>query len=265
MVVTAAVTIGAAVMKDIFKAYLVTNSATGKQYVGITTQSIRRRWSHHVFLSKKLSGQKLHQAMSQYGLSSFSIEHIASAPSFEYLLKLEIYLIDQFGTLRSGYNLTKGGNGHLGLSPSKNVLAERSARLLKLYSNIDERRMVSALVSAAKMPVSPPPGKYDAPLSAGHIRTGSPAIRTIEMRERMRAGRLRFLSSGPSANAKSGKLSPQHVGEIRWLLANSPLTQGEIGIRYGVRFTQISNIKCGRCWPGVEPIKPAVVDFPVAA
>ena len=91
-------------------AYLVTNKITGKQYIGITTRSLARRWYEH-----GLQGNALSSAIKKYGVESFNIAHIASAlGSINNLKALEVDLINQYNTYKNGYNLTTGGDGTFG-------------------------------------------------------------------------------------------------------------------------------------------------------
>lgn len=98
-----------------FLAYLVTNNETGKLYVGIVGRSgktIKARWKEHCNNADYGSGYYLHRAIRKYGRHAFTIEHIASAVSWDDLCATERTLIGQYGTLApAGYNMTGGGQG----------------------------------------------------------------------------------------------------------------------------------------------------------
>jgi group I intron endonuclease len=101
-------------------AYKITNKVNGKQYVGITTSSLNRRWNEHNYLARVGGDQYISRAIKVHGKSNFSIEQIASAiGNTENLKQLEIDLIEQYDTFYNGYNLTKGGDGNFGYVPSK--------------------------------------------------------------------------------------------------------------------------------------------------
>ena len=101
-------------------AYLITNQQNGKQYVGITTRNIDRRWYEHKYVSNSC-GQLLAKAIKKYGEDSFTIEHIASAiGNVDNLKSIEQDLIAQFDTkVPNGYNLTDGGDGVFGFKFSE--------------------------------------------------------------------------------------------------------------------------------------------------
>lgn len=109
-------------------AYLITNTDNNKQYVGITTRSLNRRWYEHQFVENSC-GKLLSKAINKYGIDSFKIEQIASAKSLEDLKEVEKLLIEQHSTyVPNGYNLTKGGDGVFGYKPSKEQI-EKVANL----------------------------------------------------------------------------------------------------------------------------------------
>lgn len=112
-----------------FSAYLITNRLNNKQYVGITTGSIAHRFKVHL---KNTAGRKidmiLYDAIRKYGVSNFSIEHVACASSVADLKQVEAALIAQYGTLAPhGYNATLGGEGTLGFKHSAETKAKIAA------------------------------------------------------------------------------------------------------------------------------------------
>ena len=110
-----------------FIAYVITNSVTAKQYVGVTVRGLRRRWADHLRAARNGTRTALYAAMRKYGSETFTVEHVASALSREALPQLERLLISQFGTVAPlGYNLTAGGDGVAGLP---RWIVERTANL----------------------------------------------------------------------------------------------------------------------------------------
>lgn len=96
----------------IFVSYLITNVANGKKYIGITTGPLARRWRQHKHHAKSRKPTYLGRAINKYGISSFSMEVIASSVSLYDLFDLERILIAQHQTKSPlGYNLTGGGDG----------------------------------------------------------------------------------------------------------------------------------------------------------
>ena len=103
------------VVMNKFHVYLVTNLHNGKKYVGITTRSVRTRWSGHLAATRFGSQQTLHRAIRKYKEDAFIVEHIADATSLEHLRDAERALIAQYATFgRKCYNSTVGGEGCFG-------------------------------------------------------------------------------------------------------------------------------------------------------
>ncbi len=109
--------------------YLVTNLINGKIYVGKTVGLLADRIKIHLWFARTRPVGAFHHAVRKYGWENFTVAELASANSKEELLKLEIYYI---ASLRAnvpgvGYNLTSGGDGHPGYSPSVVTRAKISA------------------------------------------------------------------------------------------------------------------------------------------
>jgi hypothetical protein len=95
-----------------YKLYLITNRVNGKQYVGITINSLWQRFNGHknAAIKKKLI-TKLYNAMRHHGVENFSIELIRSdAHSFAELQQQEIEEITKRNTIKDGYNVSPGGS-----------------------------------------------------------------------------------------------------------------------------------------------------------
>lgn len=61
-----------------YRIYKITNVVNNKIYVGFTKRTLKRRWSKHIFESRRLTPYRssLYKAMNKYGLDSFKIEEI---------------------------------------------------------------------------------------------------------------------------------------------------------------------------------------------
>lgn len=74
--------------------YVVTNQINGKQYIGQTTNTIKKRWQEHVCESKRqrnsMQVYPLYRAMNKYGIENFTIEQIEEC-SYEMLNEREQY------------------------------------------------------------------------------------------------------------------------------------------------------------------------------
>lgn len=109
--------------------YAAYNSFTDKYYVGKTVKSLcKRRWEHE-WLASRNSPTAFHRALRKYGFHVFwwvvLSENEKSKSSQNYLEK---YFIRAFHarTTQSGYNMTEGGDGGLGMKPSLETLQKRS-------------------------------------------------------------------------------------------------------------------------------------------
>ena len=98
--------------------YCITNSVNGKQYVGQTNTTVKRRYGEHIRCAKSEQGTTslLYRAMQKYGIDSFSVEtlEVISADTREDLKSVlndrEIFHVADRNTYKPyGYNMTAGG------------------------------------------------------------------------------------------------------------------------------------------------------------
>jgi len=95
--------------------YCITNSVSGKQYVGQTVRSVKMRWQIHLQQAKADSPCFLHQAIRKHGAEVFKVKQVDSAETLEELNEKEVHYIEKLKTLApDGYNLTVGGEGTSG-------------------------------------------------------------------------------------------------------------------------------------------------------
>lgn len=108
--------------------YKITNTLNGKAYVGKTRQSFKRRITEHKRDSSK-GRPGIDAAIAKYGWANFTAEIIEVCP-VEMLNEREIYWIKKLGTkVPNGYNITDGGDGGRGHSPSAETRAKLSKAL----------------------------------------------------------------------------------------------------------------------------------------
>lgn len=107
--------------------YKITNLLNGKSYIG-QSKDIESRWRNHVwrYKYKERDHLFLYQAMRKYGIEHFSFEVLEECEE-EALDDLEIKYIAKYQSFPNGYNMTAGGNGHLG----RPMTSEGKAALLK--------------------------------------------------------------------------------------------------------------------------------------
>ena len=93
--------------------YLITNKINQKQYVGLTIQTLERRWKYHLEQAKAnhiKSNESLHNAIRQYGQEAFHLEVVDKGTTKKDLEAKERQWIEKLNTLvPSGYNISPGG------------------------------------------------------------------------------------------------------------------------------------------------------------
>lgn len=86
--------------------YCITNHANGKQYIGITSRSIEKRFSEHCKADSYIG-----KAIRKHGVENFSAIEIDYAFSHGELYEKEMSWIKHYKSFGQGYNLTEGGEG----------------------------------------------------------------------------------------------------------------------------------------------------------
>jgi len=93
--------------------YLITNQKNNKKYIGLTIQSLERRWKYHIEQANAgqiKSRESLHADIRKYGKDAFSIEEIERGITKKDLEAKERKWIRTFNTLiPNGYNISRGG------------------------------------------------------------------------------------------------------------------------------------------------------------
>jgi hypothetical protein len=93
--------------------YLITNTVNNKKYVGLTVQTLERRWKYHKEQAKAnhiKNSESLHSAIRKFGSESFIVEQIDSGTTKRDLEKKEILWIKKINSIVPfGYNISTGG------------------------------------------------------------------------------------------------------------------------------------------------------------
>lgn len=90
--------------------YLITNTITGKKYIGQTTQDVQKRFHQHATDSR--SGRHLYNTIKCYGEENFIVDELITCFDQKSLDFMETYFIELHNTFTpNGYNLCMGGNG----------------------------------------------------------------------------------------------------------------------------------------------------------
>ena len=90
--------------------YKIVNDINQKIYIGKTERSIKERWQEHCrdCFNRDYEKRPLYAAMKKYGIENFHIEQIEETENPE---DREIYWIEYYGSFKTGYNATIGGDG----------------------------------------------------------------------------------------------------------------------------------------------------------
>lgn len=116
--------------------YCIENLVNGKKYIGRSVNIEKRFYRHKNEFERKVHGnQHLQRAWGQYGKDSFRFTIVEECPKDE-LNKREIHYIKFNKTKNSdfGYNLSEGGEGNVGWSPSEETRKKLSESHIGLFS-----------------------------------------------------------------------------------------------------------------------------------
>lgn len=117
--------------------YLITNTVTGKRYVGQSCD-IKYRWYQHISNPEK---NQLYKDFKQYGLINFIFQIIEECNP-RYLDEKEYFWIQQFNSYEDGYNSTIGNYNKIKNLTSLEVPNEYEAFLIKRACDLgDQKRL----------------------------------------------------------------------------------------------------------------------------
>ncbi|MDV6341186.1 GIY-YIG nuclease family protein [Nitrosomonas sp. Is24] len=135
--------------------YIVTHQGTGKKYVGITVQSLDRRWEYHLDQARAghiKNKQSLHAAIRKYGESEFTIEQIDTGSSKGSLEAKERRWIQKLGTMvPAGFNISTGGTSGGSNSRSIKVDGITFPSIKAAVAYVAETREISLYAAAARI------------------------------------------------------------------------------------------------------------------
>jgi group I intron endonuclease len=136
--------------------YLITNSVTGKQYVG-QSLGIRKRFARHkraATTKHKREAFYLHNSIAKYGVDNFKFEVLVYADDRDYLNDLEQKVIAAYGTMSpNGYNLDSGGGVSRTISEeTREKLKARTAWNKGVPATDEQKRKQSAAMMGKPSP-----------------------------------------------------------------------------------------------------------------
>jgi hypothetical protein len=135
--------------------YVVTHHRSEKQYVGLTVQSLERRWESHLeqaYAGHVKDERSLHAAIRTFGADEFTIERVDTGSSKGGLEAKERQWIKKLGSLiPRGFNISTGGTS--GGSHSRKVTVDGisfpSVKAATEY--VAHTRQVSLYAAAARI------------------------------------------------------------------------------------------------------------------
>jgi group I intron endonuclease len=98
----------------IYTIYKIQNEINLKCYIGYTN-NFKRRIREHKNAAKDGDKNAIYCAIRKYGIENFTFEIIYQSTDKDYCLhEMETYFINQYDSIKNGYNLTRGGQSREG-------------------------------------------------------------------------------------------------------------------------------------------------------
>ena len=119
--------------------YKITNLINNKVYIGLTTETIEKRWKNHISCVGKIK-RHLYNAMGKYGIENFTIEEIDRSDNFTILGELERKYIKEYNSINReyGYNITHGGESNqLDGNPRARLTVNEVMQIREIYSQCE--------------------------------------------------------------------------------------------------------------------------------
>lgn len=109
--------------------YKIKNNINGKQYIGCTISSLKKRFEEHAWRCLKTDiNTKFCNSIIKYGVENFQIELLEECNTSN-IYEREKHYINEFETYKKGLNSTYGGEGCLGYRHSKEIKEKISKKL----------------------------------------------------------------------------------------------------------------------------------------
>lgn len=126
--------------------YKISHKESGKSYIGVTRQSVRKRWYDHIYcalVEKRKSA--FWAAIRKYGPDMFETHILYEAVNERELMSVESALISVHNTFTpNGYNLTTGGYNVLGRKPSRSKFTEEMIAYIRnpILAHLTNKQML---------------------------------------------------------------------------------------------------------------------------
>jgi group I intron endonuclease len=102
--------------------YAITHIASGREYVGLTARTLRKRWKEHKIDADCRAKTYFHRALAKYGRDAFTTQVLANLPI---IAEAKIAERIAIAVRKPAFNLTAGGDG----TPGRKLSAEAKARI----------------------------------------------------------------------------------------------------------------------------------------
>lgn len=118
--------------------YLITNTATGERYVGVTSMSVAIRWGQHKWKAMNAPNTKFYHSLAKHGPEAFEVTALATvldAKDGSYVERMVI------ADRKPEYNMTNGGEHTVG----RKLTAEAVAKIRA--GNLGKKRSPEVLAA----------------------------------------------------------------------------------------------------------------------
>ena len=137
--------------------YLITNNLNGKLYVGLTVQTLERRWRYHQEQANAnhiKSEESLHAAIREFGAENFTIKAIDSGTTKKGLERKEREWIKKLDTLvPNGYNISTGGISGGSNSKPTTIDGKRFKSVKEAAKYVSKTRKISLVAAEGRIRV----------------------------------------------------------------------------------------------------------------
>ena len=100
-----------------------------RSYVGQTSATLKQRLYTHRYHMKTGTDTHFYNALRKYGWDAFRWEVLEEVEDVSKLDSREIWWISRYDSCRKGFNITQGGGGHRGFSPSAATVEKTRKRM----------------------------------------------------------------------------------------------------------------------------------------
>lgn len=136
--------------------YLIENKINNKIYIGLTKNTLEKRWKQH--FNKALKNDcntPFYNAIRKYGIDCWNMKVVFECENTEIAKQKEIEYISLYDSYNNGYNATFGGDGNNGILMSKESNLKRSFALKgkpKNYNRMHNKKHSQSTIDKMKKP-----------------------------------------------------------------------------------------------------------------